>query len=375
MTQIDNKKAGLTIPCHWDKQVIEKIVSQQGDLKVTEVYGALSEGGPVGHGRSKDSVKNVSKDEAVVFREWLAAMGLDFTYLLNAPFKFTDEKQKEDVKDYIRWVTGELKPNAVTVTSLELMELVRQMDAGIDIHISTIASVRNDRDLEKFQAVKPNRVVPHHDCGKRWEYLKGITDFGKKNGIETELLATESCIFQCPIRDVHYVYLSEQSGDEKFHTNCNSRKILNPREFLLAGGTIRPEDLGFYEGMGVNYFKITGRSKPATWLPEVTKAYIERKYEGNLIRLLGIDPSLKAEEWIYIDNKSLDGFIEGFPQTGIREDENRYADEWMIKLYENNEFKLLDGTKYITENNELKLKEIGDRSERIIENEFKIRMR
>ena len=316
--------SGLTIPCHWNKKIIEQMIRQTKEttgIPISEVYGSFADGGPVGHGRSKLSVQSVLKQEAIDFRKSLRDLNLNFTYLLNAPFKFTDLKQKEEVDQYIEWILKELQPDALTITSHELMQRVREIDANINIHISTIAGIRNGKDLEKFLDVKPNRVLPHHDCGKKWDDLKEIIEVGEKHGIETELLVTESCLFQCPNREAHYMHLANKTNDEEFHTNCNIRKILNPREFLLAGGTIRPEDTAFFEKMGVKYFKITGRSKPAEWLPEVVRAYHERNYNGNLIRLLGIDPSLKAEKWIYIDNKSLDGFIEHFPQTNIHEEE------------------------------------------------------
>ena len=98
--------------------------------------------------------------------------------------------------------------------------------------------------------------------------------------------------------------------------------------------------------MGVRFFKITGRSKPATWLPEVTDAYLKRQYNGNLIRLTGIDPSLRAEDWIYISNKSLKGFLEKFPKNGKEEDENAYCDKWISKLYKSGDFKVRDGSIY-----------------------------
>ncbi|MBT9174299.1 MAG: hypothetical protein DDT21_02713 [Syntrophomonadaceae bacterium] len=318
--------SGLTIPCHWNKKIIEQMVRQTKEtagISISEVYGSFADGGPVGHGRSKLSVQSASKQEAIDFRKFLRDIGLNFTYLLNAPFKFTDIKQKEEVDRHIEWILKELQPNAITITSHELMRRVREMDNNINIHISTIAGIRNGKDLEKFLDVKPNRIIPHHDCGKRWADLKEIIKLGKEYEIETELLATESCLFQCPNREAHYIHLANKTNDGEFHKNCNTRKILNPREFLLAGGTIRPEDTEFFEKIGVKYFKITGRSKPAEWLPEVVRAYHERSYDGNLVRLLGIDPSLKAEEWIYIDNKSLNGFIEHFPQTNIHEEEKK----------------------------------------------------
>lgn len=49
---------------------------------------------------------------------------------------------------------------------------------------------------------------------------------------------------------------------------------------------IRPEDLHYYEEIGINRFKIAGRNKKTEWLVNVVKAYSERKYEGNLLDIL-----------------------------------------------------------------------------------------
>ena len=129
--------------------------------------------------------------------------------------------------------------------------------------------------------------------------------------------------------------------------------------------------MGFYEKLGVKYFKISGRSKPVSWLPEVVKAYQSRNYEGNLIRLLGIDPKLEAENWIYIDNKSLDGFIEGYPQSIDKEKESDYCDKWMVKLFEEHKFHLNDGTEYSVEGEHLVLKKTGENTENILSNELR----
>lgn len=352
----------LTIPCHWNKEVISKIVKAEGKrgIKVGEVYGALADGGPVGHGRSRTSVVDVNKEAAIDFRQFLHENGLTLTYLLNAPFSFNGgNEQKRQLNSYLDWILGELKPDALTITSHELMQRVRQDDSEIPIHISTIAGVRNVADLEKFMDINPNRVVPHHDVGKDTEALKSIVDFGGKHGIQVELLATESCQLHCSMRKAHYEYLARDTKDFPFHMTCNAEKLTRPREFLLAGGVIRPEDMNFYEDMGVHYFKISGRSKPAEWLVDVANAYTDRGYDGNLIRLLGIDPSMKAEDWIHLSNKALDGFIGKFPMTGSYEDQIRYCDDWIIRLYGEGNFKIKDGSIYHQEGTTLVLDGIG----------------
>lgn len=355
-------KAGLTIPCHWDRRVIEDILVHNGlrdDIGVVEVYGVLAGGGPIGHGRGRRTVVDVTPEEAVAFRNFLRRQGLAFTYLLNAPFSFASGEMRRAVDEYLEWIFSEMQPDAVTITSLELMEHVRAINPDIEIHISTIAGVRTAADLAKYLHVRPSRVVPHHDCGKKWADLRGIADFGRKHGVGVELFLTESCLFRCPRREAHYAYVA-RTDDSPFHVRCNSRKLLYPEELLLAGGVVRPEEVALFEEMGVGYFKITGRSKPAAWLPDVVRAYQGRSFDGNLIRLLGIDPKLRAEEWICLDSIALGGFLGNFPQGKSVEEEERYAQRWIVKLFREGSFRILDGSKYAVEGDRLVLETAGE---------------
>lgn len=355
---LNQNQAHLTIPCHWNKDVISQILASNrfASTTVTEVYGALAQGGPVGHGRSSDSVINVEKEEALDYRKFLGSKGLLFTYLLNAPFRFTgDFDQKKALGDYLDWILSDLRPDALTISSHELMRYVRSIDSKVPIHISTIAGIRTVNELRDYMDIRPDRVVPHHDTGKNWQDLIDLASFGKDNGVKVELMVTESCLYRCPSRRAHYEHLAYGRKDEPFHLTCNARKMINPSEFLLAGGVVRPEDLNMFKEMGVAYFKITGRSKPADWLPETVEAYQQMRYEGNLIRLLGIDPSLRAEKWFYIDNRGLDGFMTTFPSNGDDDARREYCEVWAAKLFQEGRLYVKDGSQYSVEGGRLRL--------------------
>lgn len=363
----------LTVPCHWDSETIRQLISlpQQNGISIGEVYGALAKGGPVGHGRASSSVANITPEDAVAYHEYLNSVGLNLTYLLNAPFKLkNDAESKVQLQTYLEWILQVLRPEAVTIASLELMEEVRKIDPEIAIHISTVAGIKNVRDLEQYLHIRPNRIVPHHDVGKDWHGLEELVEMSNRYGIDVEMMATESCLLHCPNRQAHYEHLACQGPqDAPFHTSCNTRKLVRPREFLLAGGIIRPEDVHLYEEMGVKYIKLTGRSKPAEWLPEVVNAYLQRNYEGNLVRLMGIDPSMRAEDWIHINNKSLNGFIEGFPQNGSYREQSAYCDTWMIRLNQEGAFRISDGSEYSPEGDALALRFAGEQVNHIISKE------
>lgn len=369
---IENKELKINIPCHWNQQVLNEICSrnQQAITPVTEIYGVLANGGPVGHGRSPDAVVSVNQESAIKFRNECRKNNLNFTYLLNAPFEFSKDKDAtKKVDEYLDWIVNTFATDAVTISSHELMKHVRNRFPLLDIHISTIAAVKNVSDLEKYLDVSPNRVIPHHNLGKQFSDLEQLIKFGEKNNIDIELLVTESCLYDCPNRRAHYEYLAHASKDSSFHTTCNSQKLKHPSELLMAGGVIRPEDISLYGDMGVKYVKLSGRSKPSQWLSEVAEAYQNNKYNGNLIRLLGIDPSLNSEDWIYLNNQALDGFIANFPKDSSDETKKTYCQKWIIDLYQTGDFKLNDQSSFKITNQSLIIDVPGPRASQVIHQE------
>ncbi len=353
----------LIIPCHWNwevmQQILENPISKNG-IPVTEAYGVLASGGAVGHGRAVSTVPFVENTEAINFRLKLAKLGIRFTYLLNAPYGMEENASgRQQLDEYLAWIFNEMKPDAVMISSHDLMRYVRDNYPEIQIHVSTIAGIKTADDLEKYLGVKPQRVVVHHDLGKDWKHLQEVVLSGNDNGIQVELLVNESCLLHCKNRSRHYAHLAKKQNnvvDTPFMSGCNYQKIVHPREFLLSGGAIRPEDLALYEKMGVHHFKITGRDRDANWLPEVVAAYQCRHYDSNFLRLLDIAPSLHAEDWIYLNNKALDGFLVNYPSDDSYESQQRYCDGWIIRLWGEGKF-YAPGLEYQVQNISLVLKD------------------
>ncbi len=365
-------KSSLIAPCHFDYDVADIIFHENGmhdDLLVTELYGAVSNE-IIRHGRSREAVKNITREEAVKFKNYLSAKDIGFIYLLNAPFNFDNTKDiKIKVDEYLDWVVNELKPEAVTISSHDLAKFVRSRYGSLKIYVSTIAAVSNIEQYDNFMDVEPSRIVLQYDTNRNWFQLESLAKHTQSVGVEIELMLNESCIRDCANRQAHYAALgaTKEGWDARFLTSCNSRKLIYPYE-LLKSNYIRPEDIRMYEDIGVNKFKITGRSKKAEWLPKVIEAYQDRRFKGNLMRILGVDPSINAEEWIYINNSALEGFLEGF----VNNDEDKYAEEWIQKLYNNGDFYVNDGTEYkVDDAGFLAIKNLGIRAGEIIRNEQK----
>ena len=80
---------------------------------------------------------------------------------------------------------------------------------------------------------------------------------------------------------------------------------------------IRPEDQKVYNEIGINYFKVSGRTGTTEYLKTVLEAYMSENFEGNLLTLwkplqtiFSKESELTYQHPEYIDNKKLDGFID-----------------------------------------------------------------
>ncbi|OGU00218.1 MAG: hypothetical protein A2079_06220 [Geobacteraceae bacterium GWC2_48_7] len=183
--------------------------------------------------------------------------------------------------------------------------------------------------------------------------------------LELQLIANSNCLMFCPMSGQHMVNLSHAS--QKVHASggfmidycalrCSAEKLIDPSNYLRSE-FIRPEDLDSYTKLGFSSFKILERGAPTSVMAKRIRAYSERNFEGNLLELIqpyGYKNSedgnrtdskrlwrylkyffrprliktsgllklkklaekrglLSAMEWdpVYIDNKLLNGFVDG----------------------------------------------------------------
>ena len=75
---------------------------------------------------------------------------------------------------------------------------------------------------------------------------------------------------------------------------------------------IRPEDLGYYTGIGIHYFKLQGRHLVLKGdAVRTVKAYMDQHHDGDVMDLIYMFYWQNSFR-IPFDNKKLDGFIKPF---------------------------------------------------------------
>jgi hypothetical protein len=67
--------------------------------------------------------------------------------------------------------------------------------------------------------------------------------------------------------------------------SCTLRRLEDPSLFIKAGW-IRPEDIGFYEALGYEHFKLLERGIPSAELLRRVEAYSRRSSDANLADLI-----------------------------------------------------------------------------------------
>jgi collagenase-like PrtC family protease len=126
--------------------------------------------------------------------------------------------------------------------------------------------------------------------------------------------------------------------------SCQRMKLINPAE-IIKSRWIRPEDVGRYDDMGIDYLKIIERFRSTESLTNIFEAYENRNYSDNLAKLLSLPhegaslpPNLDMierpdlietdkmmeqlevlrepfTEKLYIDNTKLEGFLDYFEKV------------------------------------------------------------
>ncbi|QNU66236.1 U32 family peptidase [Ruminiclostridium herbifermentans] len=339
-----------SIATQWDTDAMLDIVCLFNEKhKLHDVYGALPHS-IIGHGRSPYAVPNINIQDAKNHITALKEKGVRFNYLFNGAFDSKRLQEHDFLKEtlaYIKYVIEDLEVCYVTIAVPELVEIVNSYYPHVDVKISTIYNVMTVNDLRKLEGLKFNRVALGNDAPRNPRHLQEMLEYCKGRNIDLELMLTETCLYQCKTRYVHYQSQTKDvlpNSIDWYMNNCILKRILHPEEFLKACW-VRPEDINYYCKLGISNFKISGRSKNPQWTKKCLLSYISGNYDGNIMEILGTTPpnfENNCEHLFSIDNKSLQYFFDHHPMNCYDKScqECGYCEEMAIKLFETGKFTL-----------------------------------
>ena len=352
----------LSVAANWDLELLDGL----GEIpEVTSIYAKLPFD-VVGGGRAGVVIPSVDWDFAASYITSARQRGLSFCYLINAPCLGNLEQTEEGQKQILSLI-GQLVDmgvDSVSIANLAVVALVRRNFPNLAIRGSVLSWPTNLSRLKYQESLGVDPlIIPYSEFNRDFNMLPKI-----RSGLscDMQLFVNVSCIYNCSYLGEHansvghasQLSLNNQRPNaflDFYLWQCTRRRLLHP-ELLLMSRWIRPEDLHQYEAMGFDEFKIIDRSRSTAWLLRATRAYADRKYDGNLLDILSLemlgDPAgfhsdiedqipermrhYKTKERqlmsrmlklrrrllaldIYIDNAELSDFLDGFRKINCAE--------------------------------------------------------
>ncbi|MCK4916607.1 MAG: U32 family peptidase [Candidatus Omnitrophica bacterium] len=343
----------LIVPTNWDDSLIKDLEG----LKVKEVFGKL-QSDCFGGGRPSISLPYLTKKAMIRHIKIIHEQGYKFNYLLNSAcmgnVEFTRKGQKK-MRKFVDFL-AKSGTDSVTVAIPYLANWINRNYPNIKVRASVVANIDSIEKAKMWDNFGVDSIVLNIDNNRSFSFLRLMKKAVK---CKIVLMVNSACLYNCPLSQYHYTLVSHGSQSihklKGFHIDyclmfCSWYRLTDLSQ-IIRSGWIRPEDLEYYEGLGINNFKIVGRDLSREKIYSIVRAYSERNYQGNLLDILSpfagwssfdfkkfirclkymLRPSkvnifkllklrdLPKKNFIFINNEKLKGFIEGFQNRNCKQ--------------------------------------------------------
>jgi collagenase-like PrtC family protease len=286
----DNRAWGagmkLSVAANYDLELAAKLA----EFPVVEVYGKFA-ADAVGGGRPSYMGTPLTQRDLAAYVAELDSHGIAFNYLLNSSCLGNREWSRSWQKKLLRLLDrlGSMGIHRLTVSTPYLLERVKaafpqfHIKAGIYAQIDTPRRARFWRDLGA-DALTLESFSINRD-------LATLRSIREAVDCELQLIANHPCLPNCAMQPYHqngFAHSSDGSRDlfiDYCFLSCTLKRLEDPSA-LIKAGWIRPEDIGFYETLGYEHFKLLERGIPSAELLKRVEAYSHRRSGGNLADLV-----------------------------------------------------------------------------------------
>lgn len=338
----------LRVSTNWDNTLLDGLAKTSTE----EVYGKLPSD-VIGGVRPAFLLPQISRNEAQDHVRYAHEKGIRVNYLINTMCLNNihySRKGHQEIVQLLEWI-GSIGVDIVTVGFPYMIRLVQEVLPGMRIKASSVCRINSVHRAKQYEEMGVAEIIIDENINRDFDTLAAIRE---AVDCEVEIIANPCCLHDCPHQPEHVAHDGHASQTHSMdnycylqypYYNCTLKKFTNPVE-IIKGRWIRPEDLWAYEEIGYTKFKVVERFKKTAVLLETVNAYQNRSHEGNLIDILTltnpdvyIKPNVEyfnkpehinvpmiiqvgglmdfaLRDFIYIDNKKFDGFIEFFKKNG-----------------------------------------------------------
>jgi collagenase-like PrtC family protease len=298
----------------------EDLNNKYHNSKVIETYGQVTVGNVLNSGRPCSVLPQIDLSMLEKYINYCNKKGIKFNYTFNASSLGNIEFSEEGIKELYYFLESiyNIGVENLTITMPSIMELVKECKFKFKIKTSAICQVNSPIKADHYKALGVERIVIDEDITRKFDVIENICEtFGE--GVE--MIVNSCCYKSCPYKMFHYDHEAHCTTENRLQTikdyyehRCMIQKSNDFRNVIKLNW-VRPEDLNFYEKVGVKYFKIQGRQNVLKGNPVKTlEHYFTEDFNGNLMELITLFAPYNSFQQ-YVDNKSLDGFVEKFFQN------------------------------------------------------------
>jgi collagenase-like PrtC family protease len=338
----------IRVSTNWDNALLDGLAGTCTE----EVYGKLPSD-VIGGVRPAFLLPQVSRKDVEEHVRYAHQKGIRVNYLINTMCLNNIHYSRQGYREIIElleWI-GATGVEIVTVGFPYMISLVQEVLPGMKIKASSVCRINSVYRARQYEDFGVDEIVIDENINRDFDTLTAIRD-AVSCGLE--LITNPCCLHDCPHQPEHVAQDGHASQTHSMNNycylqfpyyTCTLKKISCPVEIIKARW-IRPEDLWAYEEIGYSKFKVVERFKKTDVLLNTVNAYQDRSYQGNLIDILTLtNPDVyltpnqeyfnKPEhvnvtqiaqvadimnfafsDFIYIDNKKFEGFIEFFREIG-----------------------------------------------------------
>ncbi|HAN17194.1 MAG: hypothetical protein A2X13_06035 [Bacteroidetes bacterium GWC2_33_15] len=310
----------FSVPSDFDISTIDyykQLNNEYENSKVVETYGNVTKENIIESGRPKSVLPDVDFKQLENYISYSLKSKINFNYTLNATTLNNKEFIEDEVENIIRFLKrlNDAGVTSLTIAMPSMIELVNKSFNCFKIKASTLCQITSANKALMFKRLGVDRIVVDESINRKFNKLKNIRE---QFGPDVELIANVICHQDCIYRMFHYNQMSSISlseGNEISESYYPHRCLLqryNNVSNLMKLSWIRPEDLKYYNNIGITNFKLQGRQAVKTkGHLKTIKHYFNQKYDGDLMDLLNMYDPLNSFR-IFIKNSDLDGFIKPF---------------------------------------------------------------
>ncbi len=310
---------------------LKEIVGAKEAYGLSEVEEVYMGGSPEVMGSGRGVLHAPLLDEIREQTEYAHQHRLKMNIALNSPCSGGHHLTFEGYKIF-EWYFDALNNagvDGVIVAEPYLVELLR--DYPMKTIVSCLAYVDAPQRARFFEELGADVITVDTNINRHFDLLEAMV---KEVNCEIKVIVNEGCLYRCPFRYSHYNLASHLSSLDQpksplfapdfYFDKCINIRLRDPAQ-LIKSAWIRPEDMSEYESIGINSFKLSGRTKAVNWIINCMLVYSRRSYDGNLLELLDCPQMLRY--MFYIDNRQLDGCIAQWKSCSKHCHECGYCDD------------------------------------------------